>query len=200
MRLLASPTSPYARKARIVALEKGLMDRLAVEMLNPFEDGARLAAVNPLGKVPALLLDSGKVLFDSGVICEYLDPLDGAPTLLPPAGPERFEALARHALAQGVIDAAASIVMERRRPESQQSPLWLERWAAAIARGLAALDETVERRPNAFGLDAITTACALGYLEFRLPDIAWPASADALNAWWGEAKQRRSVVETDPVL
>jgi glutathione S-transferase len=199
MRLLASPTSPYARKARIVALEKGLMDRLTVEMLNPFEEGDRLAAVNPLGKVPTLVLDSGAALFDSLVICEYLDHLDGKPTLLPPSGAERFEVLAWHALAQGVIDAAVSMVMERRRPEARQSPMWLERWSAAILRGLEALDQTVERRPGDFDLGAITTACALGYLEFRLPDLAWPESVNALKAWWDQAKQRPSVIETLPV-
>jgi glutathione S-transferase len=199
MRLLASPTSPYARKVRIVALEKGLMDRLTVEMINPLDDDGRLAAVNPLGKVPALVLDSGAALFDSGVICEYLDQLDGAPTLLPPRGAERFEVLAWHALAQGVLDAALNIVMERRRPEAQQSPLWLERWSAAIVRGLEALDRTIQRRPDDFDLGAITTACALGYLEFRLPDLAWPESAEALKVWWDQARQRPSVSATAPV-
>ena len=198
MRLISSPTSPYARKVRMVALEKGLMERITLVTLNPLNDIAALAPVNPLGKVPALVLDSGEAIYDSLVICEYLDQLDGRPTLVPANGTARFQALTLHALAQGITDAALNIVMERRRQAEQQSPFWQERWQSAIRRGLENLDGQPRLRTDEWDLAKIATACALGYLEFRLPDLLWPERTGILQAWWDKAKSRQSFVETSP--
>lgn len=198
MQLFYSPTSPYARKVRIVALEKDLKDRLTLVAVNPQEDLEQLSPVNPLGKVPALLLQSGEAVYDSLIICQYLDELDGQPTLLPPAGIERTRALTRHALAQGMTDAALNIVLERRRPPYQHFPFWLERWQNAINRGLLVLEQEAKAGRLGWDLAGIATASALGYLAFRLPDLAWPAETPALQAWWQEAQKLPSVIETAP--
>jgi glutathione S-transferase len=191
MKLLASDTSPYARKTRICALEKGVA--LEVVTTNPLgEDVAALHAANPLGKIPALLLDDGVTLYDSRVICEYLDTLAPAPRLLPASGAARFDCLRRQALADGVMDAAFNLVMEGRRPEAQRSKDWQARWRAGILRGVAAMEAR-----ETFDLGQIATAAALGYLDFRLSDIQWRASTP-MAAWWERVGARESVEATAP--
>ena len=198
MRLISFPTSPYARKVRMVAMEKNVMDRISVEMLNPLRDVDALAAANPLGKVPVLVLDSGETLFDSLVICEYLDQLDGCPILIPNTRESRFRILTQHALAQGVMDAAFNIVMEHRRPEEQRSPFWLDRWQSAVQRGLVALDKAIDWHSDRVDLATIATACALGYLQFRLPDLAWSKRTVAQQVWWDKIQNRPSFRSTLP--
>jgi glutathione S-transferase len=191
MKLLASDTSPYARKTRIVALEKGVA--LDVVTTNPLgEDTAALHAANPLGKIPALLLDDGVTLYDSRVICEYLDTIATGPVLIPASGVARFDCLRRQALADGVMDAAFNLVMEGRRPEAQRSKDWSARWRAGILRGVAAMEAS-----EIFDLGAIASAAALGYLDFRLPDINWRA-CKPLAAWWEQAQMRESLRATAP--
>jgi len=190
MKLLASDTSPYARKARIVAMEKGLA--LEVVTTNPLgEETAALQAANPLGKIPALITEGG-ALYDSRVICEYLDTLAPAPRLVPESGAARFDCLRRQALADGVMDAAFNLVMEGRRPEALRSRDWSARWRAGILRGVAAMEAREE-----FDLGAIASAAALGYLDFRLPDIKWRASTP-MAAWWERVGDRESVKATAP--
>src|SRR3546814_135775 len=122
MQLFYSPTSPSARKCRVVARERGLMADLEEVVCNPMEDPAALHASNPLGKVPCLVLDDGVAVFDSPVIAEYLDGLGNAPALIPAAGSARFKVLVAAALAQGMTDSALAMTMEGRRPEAQRSP------------------------------------------------------------------------------
>jgi glutathione S-transferase len=198
MRLISSPVSPYARKVRMVAMEKKVMDRISVEMIKPLLDMDVLAAANPLSKVPVLVMDSGEDLFDSLVICEYLDQLDGCPTLIPNTGEPRFRVLTPHALAQGVMDAAFNIVMEHRRPEEQRSAFWLDRWQSAVQRGLVAWDQVIDWHSDHIDLATIATACALGYLQFRLPDLAWPERTVAQQAWWDNIQNRTSFISTLP--
>jgi glutathione S-transferase len=191
MKLLASDTSPYARKTRIAAIEKGVA--LEVVTTNPLgEDVAALHAANPLGKIPALLLDDGVTLYDSRVICAYLDTLAPGPVLVPERGVARFDCLRREALADGVMDAAFNLVMEGRRPEAQRSKDWSARWRAGILRGVAAMEAR-----DTFDLGAIASAAALGYLDFRLPDIGWRASTP-MAAWWERVSARESVKATAP--
>ncbi|MCG8442989.1 MAG: glutathione S-transferase N-terminal domain-containing protein [Caulobacterales bacterium] len=196
MRLFYSPTSPYARKALATAIEKGLDGAIALVTLNPLDDDPALLAANPLGKVPALALDDGRVLFDSPVICAYLDETGSGPRLTPADDAGRLAAATREALADGLADAALAIVMERRRPAAQRSPYWLERWARAIRRAT----QVAEADPPAGPLDHghLALAVALGYLDFRLPDLDWAADAPRLGAWRSDISARESLARTAP--
>lgn len=193
MKLFTSDTSPYGRKVRIVLAEKGLAGDVELVAQSPFDqDVAALQAANPLGKIPVLVLDDGQALYDSRVICEYLDEVGPGPRLMP-RDATRFEVMRRQALADGVMDAAFSFVMEHRRPEAQRAPDWLMRWRANILRGTAAMEAR-----ETFDLGQIAAAAALGYLDFRLPDIGWRDGAPKIAAWWADVRDRKSVKGTAP--
>ncbi len=196
MKLFTSDTSPYGRKVRIVLAEKALAARVEIVTQSPFDkDVAALRAVNPLGKIPALISEQGRTLYDSRVICEYLDGLAPTPILLPEGGPSRIDTLRRQALGDGLMDAAFDLVMERRRPEAQRSDEWATRWTDAIHRAVAAMAADVS---DAFDLGAISFAAALGYIDFRLADLRWEARAPDVARWWAGVKTRASVVSTAP--
>jgi glutathione S-transferase len=198
MQLFYSPTSPYARKCRVVARERGLMADLEEVACNPQQDPPELQAKNPLGKVPALILDDGTALFDSPVIAEYLDGLGNAPALIPAAGAPRFKVLVAAALGQGVTDAAYNAAMEARRPEGERSPAAVARWRAAITRGLDHMMEHLQGLPGDLTLGHIACGAALGYLDLRHGDLNWRDGRDELAAWFKEFGARPSMRETDP--
>jgi len=193
MKLYASATSPFARKVRIALIELGLADRVAITGTNPLEDAA-FRSVNPLAKIPALELEDGTVLYDSAVIVTYLDALDGGNRLIPADPFARVAELRRHALADGILDAAVSIAFERRRPAEQQSPDWIARWSETVAGGAARLAGELDAQ--AFGLAGITAAVAAEYIAFRLPEVAVPA----LAAWREALPARQSLDQTHPSL
>ncbi|MGF1528143.1 MAG: glutathione S-transferase N-terminal domain-containing protein [Candidatus Competibacterales bacterium] len=195
MKLLYSPTSPYARKVRLTALEKGVGERLELVVCNPFENGSTLAAANPLNKVPALILDDG-VLYDSRVICEYLDSLTPEPRLIPELGAQRWSVLCRQALADGVTDAAFAVVMEGRRPAAEQSTPWIERWMANLHRGLKHLEGEVEAFAKAPTLDQLAVASALSYLDLRFAHLSWRDSYPRLGHWLDAFAERPSMAAT----
>lgn len=193
MRLLYSPTSPYARKVRAVAIEKGI--EVQLEPLNPLTDPAPLLAANPLAKVPCLLLDDDTPLYDSPVICEYLDAQAPTPVLLPPPGAARWDVLRRQALADGVMDLAVALRQESLRPGHQRWPDWQQRWRAGILRAVAHLEATHADWPP-LDLGTLAAACALDYLDFRHPGIGWRGQARTLAAWLAQPLQRPSMRET----
>jgi glutathione S-transferase len=196
MKLLYSPTSPYARKVRIVAIEKGLADRIETIGVDVLGKPDMVRGDNPLAKIPTLVLDDGNALFDSPVICEYLDGLAPTPKLIP-EGAARFEALKRQALADGAMDAAFNLVMERRRPEAQRSQEWTTRWRNAITHALAALDaEVSENAP--FDLGWIAALCARDYVEFRLSDLGLAGRTPKLSTWRATLADRPSVTISNP--
>ena len=197
MDLVISPTSPYARKVRIVRLEKGLQDRVQVVTASPLAPGSRAVIQNPLGKVPSLILDDGTVLFDSPVICAYLDAIDGAPSLTDFSGDQRWDCDRAQALGDGIMDAAYNLVMERRRDPGEQSASWLERWQQNIAHAVAAVEQDVQRRGSAFDIGSISCAVALGYLDFRLSDIDWWQGHADLRSWYETFIDRPSFQMTD---
>jgi glutathione S-transferase len=197
MKLLFSPTSPYVRKVRIVALEKGIASEIEIVPASPFDADGPVVAANPLSKIPALILEDGTALYDSPVICEYLDCLGAGPRLLPPNGQARWSALRLQALADGVLDAAFSSVMELRRPETERSADWIQRWRSAISRSVLAASDMLTA-PDAWGLGEISLACALGYVDFRLPDIVWRPNAALLAAWYERQLPRASFAATAP--
>lgn len=198
MKLRYSPTSPYVRKVMVTAIESGLdgaIERIATNVWDPESDIAR---DNPLGKVPALITDGGEVLFDSPVICEYLDSLHEGVKLVPPAGGARWRALRRQALADGILDAAVLRLLEGKREPAQQSAAWIERQKAAVERTLDALEDSAAGLGEEITIGHITIAVALGYLDFRYPDDDWRAGRATLAAWYQGFAQRPSMSQTVP--
>lgn len=183
MKLLSALPSPFGRKVKMTARIKGVDGRIAVELVDTAKPNPMLAAENPLGKIPVLILEDGTQLYDSRVICEYLDSLTESPRLIPPAGRERFACLTRAALADGMLDAAVLIVYESRfRPEEKRVQVWLDRQHAKIE---AALDHLESRQPDWTGVPDyadVTLAAALGYLDLRL-EGTWRQGRPRLVRW-----------------
>jgi len=184
MTLLSSPLSPYGRKVKIATALKGLEDRIEVVQVdtNPL-DNPDITRGNPLGKIPALVIDGDTAIFDSHVICEYLDTLAPAPVLFPKGGVERVRTLTLGSLADGILDAALLLVYEKRfRPEEKWHAPWQERQQLKIDRSL----DVLERKPSDWkdspDYGHLTLACALGYLDFR-HEGKWRARRPGLVAW-----------------
>ncbi len=176
VQLYHATASPFARKVRVLVREKGLLDRVEEISVNPLADPAELHFVNPLGKVPALVLSDGLALFDSPVICEYLDTISGSPRYLPKEGEKRWQVLRMQALADGIMDSGVAMIYESRRPDAQRSPDWQQRRQTCILRAIRQLDDDPALLSGPTNLGAISVACALGYLDFRLPEIDWRQS------------------------
>lgn len=199
MQLLYSAMSPFARKVRVVAFELGLADRVELVIASPYTDES-LRAINPLSKIPILIPDAQEdgaaPIFDSPVICEYLEALAGK-TLTPLAGPERWSALTRQALADGMGDAALAIVRERLREGPHRQDLF-DRQTAALA---AALDLLERETPPAdrFEIGEIAVAAQLAYLDIRQV-LDWRAGRPNLAAWFETASRRSAMVATAPHL
>jgi len=175
MKLIASLTSPYARKVRIALAEKKFEYEL-VEAA-PFASDTTVPSFNPLGKVPVLVLDDGTNLFDSRVIVEYLDTVSPVSRLIPEPSRQRIIVRRWEALADGICDAASTIVLEGRRTAKLQSRDWMDRHRVKIDRGVAELAAELGDKSwcngEAYSLADIATGCALGYLDFRHPAIDW---------------------------
>lgn len=197
MKLLYAPTSPYARKVRMVIIEKALQDRVEFVDAVPYDDPEALLAANPLGKVPALVTDDGRTIFDSPVICHYLDSLDPPASLLP-EGDARWDFLVREALCDGIMDASLNIVMEGRRPEQHRSPDWPKRWRTAILRAFDAAEKDIAGYEGSLTLAQIGLGAALGYLEFRLPDFGWREGHPGVTAWYENFSQCALMQATNP--
>ena len=181
--LLSSPLSPYGRKVKMTAMMKGVMGDLDVRPADTNKGDDTLNRSNPLGKIPCLILHGGEAIFDSHVICEYLDSLKPAPVLFPKAGPERWRTLTLGALADGILDAALLLVYEKRfRPEDKHVQGWIDRQQGKIDRALGQL----ELAPPAWGgspdYGHMSLAAALGYLDFR-HEGKWRAKHPKLVAW-----------------
>lgn len=184
LKLLSNPLSPYGRKVKIAIAMKGVGDRIEIVAIdtNP-GDNRDLNASNPLGKVPALVVDGATAIFDSHVICEYLDSLAPEPVLFPASGVERIRTLTLGSLADGILDAALLLVYEKRfRPEALWHAPWTDRQQAKIDRSL----DFLETAPPAWGPSPdyghLTLACALGYLDFR-HEGKWRSGHPKLVAW-----------------
>jgi glutathione S-transferase len=198
MKLYSSPTSPFVRKVRIVIREKGAAHLVTEEVVSALADPASLHAANPLGKVPALALDDGRTLFDSPLICEYLDATLEGPSLLPASGDARWQAQRLHAIGDGIADAAVSLTFEKARPEGERSANWMGRWRRAITRSLDLLEAEVASLAGAPTLGSIAVESALGYLDFRHSDLGWREGRPALAAVFEKASGRPAFRETAP--
>ena len=199
MKLYITPGSPYARIARIVVLEKGLENRVEIEAAQTRIMDSPYYRINPSGRVPYLVRDDGPGLEESGVICRYLDHLDGRPAFDLPAGDQAWEALRLGALATSFLDGLSVWLREARRPESEQSSTTLAH-EADRARRLAGhweveIDHPMMRGP--LNLAQITLVCALG-LETRNPGFRWREGHPKLRDWYDRMAARPSVARTVP--
>ncbi|MEQ8334495.1 glutathione S-transferase N-terminal domain-containing protein [Nisaea sp.] len=187
MRLHSSYTSPYVRKVKIFLMETGLMDSVEEVYTNPAEEVV-LRPLNPLGKIPALEVRDGSALYDSTVICGYLDTLHRGPRRIPEEGPERWRVLRTESLADGLADAANLRRNEAlREPRSLISREFIDRQDLAISHALLALDGVAAswHAEAAVGHDQIATAAALGYIAFRYEELAWRGHCPVLADWFG---------------
>lgn len=183
MRLLSSPPSPYGRKVKIAAALLGLAGGITVEPTDTNRADGPLRAANPLGKIPALVLDDGTALFDSRVILDYLDHLAGGGRIVPREAEARFAALRLQALCDGILDALLLQVYERRfRPEPLWHQPWLDYQAEKVTRALALLERDPPRLDPLPDVGQIALACALGYQDLRFQG-RWRDAHPALVQW-----------------
>ena len=198
MKLYGSLTSPYVRKVRVLVREKNLACEFVVA--DAWAADSPIPALNPLGKVPALALDNGDVFFDSPVIVEYLDALK-APALLAVSGAARWEMLRWQALADGMLDATVSRLLELRRPAEQQSAENIRRQENEIARSIEYTEQRLSRESwlmeNRFTLADLVMAVALEYIDFRYPHN-WRGRHPRLAQWLAGVSARPSLIETRP--
>ena len=197
MKLFFVPTSPYARKVRAVAVETGQVSRIETVIATLNIGDAELNRHNPLGKVPTLVTDDGVALFDSPMICEYLDRLHDGPRLFPAEGPARWTALRQQAQADGILDAAVARRYESLRPEDLQWKDWHVLQAAKIVRALDMFEtEIADGGLTEVTIGPITLACALGYLDLRFPEDAWRSGRPNLTRFFETFSARPCMIET----
>ena len=200
MKLIGSLTSPYVRKVRIVLAEKKIEYEFVLD--SPWTPESAVPNLNPLGKIPVLVLDDETALFDSRVISEYLDNVAPNNKLMPAPNRERTEVKRWEALADGICDAAALLFLEKKRPAKQQSPDWIARQESKIARGIdymaKELGENVCCIGMHFSLADIAAVCALGYLTFRFPEIDWSEKHPNLARLYAKLMLRPAFADTVP--
>ncbi|MDI3307344.1 MAG: glutathione S-transferase [Acetobacteraceae bacterium] len=203
MKLHWSSRSPFVRKVMVAAHETGLADRIEriPTLVGLAIANREILARNPLGKIPALVLEDGTMLFDSGVICEYLDGLHDGPKLFPPSGPARIAALRRQALGTGYC--GMLVLWRSEQAREAPSAAILEGFArkhAAVLAVLAALEaEAPALAATPFGIGHIAIGCALSYLDFRFAALGWRAGCPRLAEWHAGFCARPSVRATEHV-
>ena len=202
MKLIGSNTSPYVRKVRVVMAEKKL--DYAFELDNVWGAETQVPRSNPLGKVPCLVMEDGSALFDSRVIAEYLDTLTPVCKLLPPNGRDRADVKVWEALADGVLDAAILVRLEKTlRPPEQQSEQWIARQLGKVHAGLAVMSAKLGDQAFCMGksytLADVAVGCALGWLAFRFPEIGWRGDYPNLAKLLDKLGERASFKDTAPL-
>ncbi len=201
MKLIGSLTSPYVRKVRVVMAEKKLDYAFVLD--NVWGTESAILASNPLGKVPCLVMEDGGAMFDSRVIVEYLDTLTPVGKLIPAQGRERAAVKCWEALADGVLDAAILVRLEKTlRPEAQQSQSWIDRQTTKVQAGLKAMSDGLGDKPFCSGtqytLADVAVGCALGWLSFRFPELQWGTEYPNLARHLGKLSERASFKDTLP--
>lgn len=197
MQLYFSPASPFVRKVRVTAHELGVSERIELISitLTPVSPHEALRSNNPLGKIPVLILDDGAVLYDSCVICEYLDTLAGGNGIFPATGAARWTALRRQALADGIMDAAVLTRYEEAvRPKELQWQDWVAAQFLKVRTALDGLER--ENLDGTFDIGTISIACALSYLDLRFASEGWRTSRPRLAAWAAATAKRPSLAAT----
>ncbi len=201
MKLHYALPSPYVRKVRAVAIELGLDDRieLLTRAMTPVSPDADLNTDNPLGKIPCLITDDGEALYDSRLICSYLDSLADGKSVIPAAGAARWTALRREALADGILDAAVGRRYETfLRPKELQWDAWIDGQRDKFTRGLDQFEQDAASFGDIVDIGTIAAATACGYMDFRYADEAWRATRPTLAAWYETFSKRPSIATTAP--
>ncbi|MCB1660179.1 MAG: glutathione S-transferase [Moraxellaceae bacterium] len=204
MKLIASLTSPFARKVRIVLAEKQLEHELVVDI--PWNAETQVPQFNPLGKVPVLVINEQEhtSLFDSRVIVEYLERLVPSPVLIPKAAEAYIQTKRQEALADGIADAAATIFIEQKRSQALQSAEWIARQQQKIDLGLQAMSQVLGDKLFFVGeelsLADISSVCCLGYLDLRFAEIAWRSQYPNLANFMTRLADRESIKQTIPMV
>ena len=196
MKLYYAPLSPYARKVRACAITREIDKQITLIEVNPHASPAELVASNPLSKVPCLITADGVALFDSPVICEYLDSIDGVTVLFPPHGGARWRALKQQAMADGIMDAAIFRRLEGAKPVEAARTASMDRQAAAVTRTLAELEHDLPHK--AVDIGTISVACALGYLDIRFAHEPWRDATPRLAAWFAAFSENPGIARTAP--
>lgn len=200
MKLIGSNASPYVRKVRIVMAEKKIDFEHVLE--NPWTPDTKVPESNPLGKIPCLVMEDGGAVFDSRVIVEYLDTINPVNKLIPASGRARVEVRCWEALGDGICDAAILARLEGQRPKAQQSSTWIARQMGKVEQGLAAAARGLGDKPwcagNTFTLADIATGAALGYLDFRFPQVEWRGTYPHLVKLADKLAARPSFADTVP--
>ena len=197
MKLRSAKFSPFARKVRACSHELGLTGRIELVETSPGTDDS-LRALNPLAKIPVLVLDDGTAIYDSPVICEHLAELAGDDTVWPRSGEKHRAAMLDQALGDGLSDASVALRGERLKPEASQYAPFAERQILAIKAGLDALEAGCKRLDGRGDVGVIAIACAIGHVEARHPDLAWAAGRPKLAAWYTGFSARPSMASTKP--
>jgi glutathione S-transferase len=203
MKIIGSSSSPYVRKVRIVMAEKKLDYQFVAE--NVWATDTRIAAINPLGKIPCLVMEGGETIYDSRVIVEYLDTLSPVGKLIPTLGRERVEVKTWEALADGLLDASVLARLEATwagRADTERSQAWIDRQMTKVSGSLHAMSHGLGDKPLCSGiqlsLSDVAVGCALGYLDFRFPDLAWRAHHPNLHRLYDKLMLRPSFIDTRP--
>lgn len=198
MKLWYSTTSPFVRKVRMAALELGLMEDIELVAAGPLGPTGAIAETNPIGKIPALITSENDVIYDSSVICQYLDALSGGGKILPSGVTERVHTLTLEATADGTMDAGVLRVMESRRPEDERSPAWIEKQVTVCRNGLDRLESQADQWGDACTVGQIATCCLLAWFEFRPIEPDWRDGRPALADWYAGFSARPSAQATEP--
>ena len=196
MKLAYSPNSPYVRKCHACAIKRGIDGR--IELWTIATADPALAALNPLSKVPTFVTDDGMALYDSPVICEFLDSLGDAPKLFPAPGPARWKALTLAALGDGILDATQPRRREVALPQDEGRKTYIEQQQGKVVRALAALEAEADSLGNLDTIGEISVGCALGYLDFRYPHEPWRPGHPKLEAWYARVSALPALAKTVP--
>lgn len=197
MKLYITAPSPFARKCRIVAREKGLIDRIEEIAVDPYANAPELLASNPVVQVPTLIAADGLPINDSPVICEYLDALGDGPRLLPAEGPDRLRVRRLETLGAQALEMGVKLLLELRRPESERSPSWIARWTENMGRALDALEADCPD-PGQFDIGVITAGVATTWIGFRHPGFDLLTGRPRLAALQAGLEARASFAGTHP--
>jgi glutathione S-transferase len=197
MKLAYSPASPYVRKVTACAIKRGIdkqVERLKIGTTDP-----ELLKLNPLSKVPTLITDDGMAIYDSPVICEYLDSIGSAPKLFPSAGPARWKALTQESLADGILDATQPRRREIALPLDEGRKTYIELQQGKVKRAVAEFEKQAASLGELTTIGEITIGVALGYLDFRYANEPWRPGHPKLEAWYAKVVKLPPLAETMPV-
>lgn len=198
MKLYYSPTSPFVRKVNVFAIEAGLDKQIEWVKTNPWKVEDILTAENPLSQIPTLITNDGMVLYDSSVICEYLDSLHSGKKLIPSKSESRWQVLRLQALADGILDSGILRFLEKKRAPEMRSIDWDTTHKKSVERGLDYLENTVSDWASNLDVGVLSIACVLGWLDFRFSDEDWRPNRPELSRWFEQFSTRTSMVQTMP--